>query len=178
MTSIDHALIVRRKQLPARRPIGFHRVVAGRVVARRDHDAARAMLIAHRKRKFRRAANALGDRNFESGRDHDLGTQFGEFDAAMPRVVGNRAARVSRPSQVALLRNWPSPGHFADRAVVDRVATDGVHAPSTPARAKGNDGPEHVVEFPPPIGLDMLNHLGGIFGVAGFGEPILDVIGS
>ena len=37
-------LIVRRQQLAAGRPIGFHRVVAGRVVAGRDHDAATAML--------------------------------------------------------------------------------------------------------------------------------------
>ena len=75
---IDNRLVVRRQHLHAAGPINFHRIVAGRIVAGRDHDAARRIRVPHRKRQLRRAAEAVEKINLKPRRDHDLRTQLGK----------------------------------------------------------------------------------------------------
>src|SRR5207244_3666381 len=84
--ALDDAGIVGRDDLPAGRPIDLHRVVAWRIVAGGDHDAARALLVANRVGEFWRAAVTLQEVNREAGGGHDLRAQSGEVLRAMARV--------------------------------------------------------------------------------------------
>ncbi len=72
--ALDDGFIVRRQNLHAACPIDFDRVVAGRIVAGGDHDAAGGVGVPDGERKFRRAAEAIEKENFEAGGGHDFGT--------------------------------------------------------------------------------------------------------
>jgi hypothetical protein len=60
-------------------------------VAGRNHDSAGALLVAHQKRKLRRAAVVVEEEDLETIRHHDRRTQFREPSRVVPRVVGNGA---------------------------------------------------------------------------------------
>ena len=173
--AIDHALVVRRQELSARGPVGLHGIVAGRVVASGNHDAAGAVLEPYRKRQLGRATVAFQEVDLDTRRHHDFGAELGEVIAAMPGVVGNGTGQIA--GVVVLLRIvGQALGTLADGAIVNRIGANGVHPPAASAGAKGNDRPEGVVERLPLALLNMLGHLGGVLRIAGFGEPVFDVV--
>ena len=108
--------------LAAGRPIDFHRIVARRIVAGRDHDAATALEMAHGERQLRRAAIAVEEKDLEARSGHDLAAQLGEVARLMPRVVGNRARQqILVAGKLARHVVGQSLRTFANRAIVDRA---------------------------------------------------------
>ena len=88
---LDDRLVVRRQNLDAAFPIDFHGVVAGRIVAGGDHDAATGMGVADGERQFGGAAEAIEEKHFEAGGHHDFGAEFGEVARVVAGVVGDGA---------------------------------------------------------------------------------------
>ena len=174
----DRIGVVRRQQLAAGGPVDLHRVVAGRIVAGRDHDAAIALLVAHGERELRRAAVAVEEVDREAGRGHDLGAQLGEVAASggACRRRWRRTSGLVRFGRLLLDVVGQALGAFADGAVVDGVAADRVHPPAASAGAEGDDGPEDVVQLLPFAGGQVLGHLGGIVGQVRLGQPGADVL--
>jgi len=172
---LDRSRVVRRQKLSTGRPVDLHRVVAGRVVTGGDHDPARAILVTHGKGQLGRASVSVEEIDGEARRRHDLGTQLGEMPRAMPRVVRNGARQ--RLARSLLLDVVGQPlGTLADRAVVDGVGADRIHATSPAAGPEGDDRPEGVVQLLPHAGGQMLGDLRGVFLQMGFGQPGSDVL--
>ena len=170
---VDRRGVVGRHVLPAAGAIDLHRVVAGRIVAGGDDDAAIAPLVAHGERKLRRAAIAVEKVDRESGGGHDLGAKLGELPRAMPRIVGDGARE--RPVRIAQLPasascvfahllhvvGQPLSG-LADGAFVDGIASDRIHPAAASAGAEGDGGPKRLLQFGPFFRGQVLRHLGGI----------------
>ena len=167
---LDHSRVVRRQKLAAGRPVGLHGVIAGRVVAGRDHDAAHAPLVPHRKRQLGRAAVAVQEINLEAGRHHDFRTKLSEVPRAMPGVVGHGAGQFTARELPGRVIGQPL-GRLADGTVVDGVGADGIHHAPPPAGAEGNRRPEDVVQLLPLSGRHVLHDLRGILGKPRQAQP-------
>ncbi len=155
---VDDGLVVWREHLPAGGPVDLDRVIARRIVARRDHDAAGTMPVSYEKRQFGRAAIIVQQVNLETGGHHDAGTQFREVPRAVSRVVGD-GARASRGRTCLRAHVGCQPlSTFADRAIVDGIGSDGVHASAPTASSEGNYGPEDVIQLLPVVSGNMLDH--------------------
>jgi hypothetical protein len=172
---VHNRLVVRRHHLRAARPVDFHGVVARRVVAGGDHDAAGALFEADQERQLGRAAVVVQEIDLEAVRHHDGGAQLREVPRIVPCVVSDGTSETFG-WQLLLedIRRQPLRA-LPNRPVVDHVAADGVHLAAAASGAEGNDGPEGVVELFPFAGGDVLGHLDGIFAVPRLGEPGLDV---
>src|SRR5262245_58515647 len=88
----DHSFVIRRNKLPASGAVGFKPVVAWRVMAGGDHDAASTSHIAHGERQFGRTTKALEKIDGVARGGHDFSTQAGEFGRVMSCVAGDGAA--------------------------------------------------------------------------------------
>ena len=94
----------------------------------------------------------------------------------MARVVRDRTGEVGAFAVGFLHVVGQALRTFADRAIVDRVTADRIHAPTASPRAKGNNGPKSVVECLPLFAFDVLGNLLGVFGVTRLGEPNADIL--
>jgi hypothetical protein len=172
--AVDDRLVVRRQHLAARRPIDLHRVVARRVVAGGDHDAARALLVAHQERQFRRTAIVVQEVDLETGRDHDARAQFGKAARVVTRVVRDRARQLALDVLFDVVGQ--ALGAFADRAVVDGVRADRIHPPTATAGAERNHRPERIVERLPLLLGQMLSDFRRIHRIPRLRQPLADVL--
>ena len=127
-----------------------------------------------RGREFGRATMSVEEVDLKSGGGEHFGTKFGEVARAMTGVVGDGAG-------VVLVREkfldavGKSLGAFADGAVVDGVGAHVVHPASAATGAKGNDGPEDVVEDVPGARVKLGDECGALILEPGLTEPDADV---
>jgi hypothetical protein len=87
----DDRFVVRGNDLAAGGPIDLDGVVAGRVMAGGDHDAAVALFMADQKRQLRRAAVVVEEIDREAVGHHNRGAQLGEVAGVVAGVVGEGA---------------------------------------------------------------------------------------
>ena len=174
--AFDDRLVVRRHDLAARGPVHLDRIVAGRIVAGRHHDPARALLVADQERKLRGAAIVVQEIDLEPRGDHDAGTQLGKVPRVVPRVIGDCTGQLALASQFLTHVLRQSLGAFPDRPVVNRVAADGVHPAAAASGSERNHGPEHIVQSLPQSLGHMPRDFRGIRGIPGLGQPFADVL--
>ncbi len=67
-------------------------------------------------------------------------------------------------------------GALTDRAIINRVATEGIHAASSATGAKRNDRPEYVVEILPAPITYMLQDRGAVIAIPVFGQPCREIL--
>ncbi len=93
--TFDDGFVVRGENLDAACPIDFHSIVAGRIVAGGDHDAAkRSWCGGRRKESSGVLRKAVEEEDFETGGGHDFGAELGEVARVVAGVVGDGAAQV------------------------------------------------------------------------------------
>ena len=172
--AIDDGRVVGWKDLHASGPIDLHGVVTRWVVAGRDHDAARALPVAHGERQLGRAAVALEEIDGKVGSGHDLGRELSELGRIVPCVVGDCTGKLGVFVVFADVVGQAL-GALADGTLVNCARADRIHPPTSSAGAKGDDGPKHIVERLPLFLFNMLGDLRGVVGVVGLGEPGADI---
>ncbi len=173
--SLNDPFVVRRQNLCAVGPVDFDGVVARRVMAGGDHDAAGALLVANCKGELWRGAVLVEEVDLKTVSDHDPSAQLGKMPRAVPGVVGDGARQVAFTAAALDHVIGQSLGALTNRAVVDGIGTDRVHPSASAAGAEGNDRPEGVIQMLPFPVVDVLDHLIAVIGVAAFSQPLTDV---
>ena len=172
--TFDHTLVVGWQELGSGGPVGLDGVITRRVMARRNHDAARGFLVANREGQFRRTANAVEKIYLETRGCHHFRAQLGKVARLVARIIGDGAGEICRSVRALYIIREPL-GALPNRAIVDGVGANGIHPAAAPARAKGNRRPEGIIQLLPFSSRHALGDLGYIFRVSGFGEPIPNI---
>ncbi len=176
--ALDNRAVVRWQDLPASRPIHFHRIVAGRIVAGRHHDAAVALFVSDRKGQLRRRAVLIQKNDLESVGYHHRSAQLRKLAGSVPSIVGDGAFGSPAGGAFGLLQNIRRKPLRAltDRPLVDGVGTEGVHPPPAPPGTERYDGPEDIVQLLPFPLRDMLDDRLAVGFIPRLGQPSLHVL--
>ena len=173
--AIDDVRIMRREDLATRRPVDLDRIITRWVVRCRYHDAAGAAVLANCEGELRSGAIVIEEIDVEPVGDHDRRAEFCEMARAMSRVVGDRTREVLGAILLGKDVVREALGALTDRAIIDRIGSDGVHSATASAGSERDDGPVGIIQLFPSLLLDVAEEFWQVLLVSGLRQPIRDV---